>query len=336
MKKVKVTALSVVLGCALLANSASAASSNWYNTTSPYEKDKWWKPYAGNLTALKDSTYPIVRANLNFYWSQTQKNEMMRYISYYPTFDVRDSSKAGYSGYYIWTDLPDPKYDYEDDNSDSKNDELEVVSRDQWSIQANTFYNVNTSWNVINTNVNPANVAYASYSIAPLFPGGDYNTGYGSAEYLGGAYYGGLFSPAATTSDQTTSQSEINNQTISTSKINEQYNGIKTKQDLENFKTAAHEKLKSLSFKKNSNDARAKYIITLKKPIGAERLSKFTEKTNVQEVIGRGYKDGKIITIEDKISEIAKYLEDSEIFSVEIQTSDSVPQGLSWKLENVK
>ncbi|NQX71161.1 hypothetical protein HQN90_34070 [Paenibacillus alba] len=292
---------------------------------------------------------------------------MMRYISYYPTFDVRDSSKAGYSGYYIWTDLPDPKYDYEDDNSDSKNDELEVVSRDQWSIQANTFYNVNTSWNVINTNVNPANVAYASYSIAPLFPGGDYNTGYGSAEYLGGAYYGGLFSPAATSSDQTTSQSETNNQTISTSKINEKYNGIKTKQDLENFKTAAHEKLKSLSLNKNSNDARAKYIITLKKPIGAERLSKFTEKINVQEVIGRGYKDEKIITIgtkdtseqvfkdikkdnienfnfagiveisgEDKISEIAKYLEDSEIFSVEIQTSDSVPQGLSWKLENAK
>ncbi len=356
MKSKKKVLLSgaALLSICLSATSVLAASSTWSNSGS-YEKTLWWKPYSGTFKVTKDSTYPKITARIDFKYSTNQKNEMMRFISYYPTYDLRDESKSGFDGSFISTNLPDPKYDYEDDNSDGKDDELEAVSRDQWSISANTSYYVTSSFGVVNTMNDPRVSSYGSISVAPIYPGGDYNTVAGTAELLGVFKYSQL-SSALYVPDRESIVLDTENQT------DYEYKKIKTKNDLENYKDKVNKKVEK--FKSNDD---YQFVITLRNPMSIDSFNDLVSdynlevselyargidsednpvtigtKTIQQEVLDGIQKEGSynfkgIIEIEGtaKGKDLKKLLKNDNVFAVEVQTDDQEAFGLYWKKENL-
>ncbi len=343
-----------LLSFSLLASSAFAASSTWSNSGS-YEKMLWWKPYSGTFKVTKDSTYPKITARIDFKYSTNQKNEMMRFISYYPTYDFRDESKSGFDGSYISTNLPDPKYDYEDDNKDGKDDELEAISRDQWSISADTNYYVTSSFGVVNVTNDPKVSSYASISVAPTYPGGDYNTVAGTAEYLGAFKYTQLSSIKKKPNKKSLILESANQQ-------DSEYDKIKTLSDLENYKDKVNKKAEKL---KNADDYQ--FVITLRNPMSIDSFNDLVSdydldvselyargidknnnivtigtKTIKQEVLDRMKKDESfnfkgIIEMEGtaKGKDLKKLLKNDEVFAVEVKTEDQEAFGLYWKKENL-
>ncbi|PZE18996.1 hypothetical protein CBW46_020910 [Paenibacillus xerothermodurans] len=70
-------------------------------------------------------------------------------LSYYPTLEVKNDTKDYHiDGSWTWTNMPDPKYDYADDNDDGNDDEMEAISRRQDSMTTSR-YNVNIYWQVL-------------------------------------------------------------------------------------------------------------------------------------------------------------------------------------------
>ncbi|EJL45727.1 hypothetical protein PMI08_01612 [Brevibacillus sp. CF112] len=343
-----------LLSICLSATSVFAASSTWSDNGS-YEKTIWWKPYSGTFNVTKDSSYPKITARIDFKYSANQKSEMMRYISYYPTYDFRDESKNGFDGSFISTNFPDPKYDYEDDNGDGKDDELEAVSRDQWSISANTNYYVTSSFGVVNTTNDPKVSSYASISVAPIYPGGDYNTVAGTAELLGVFKYSQLSTPSSVSNREAL---VLNTEILA----DREYDKIKTKGDLENYKNNVNKRVER--FKSNDD---YQFVITLKNPMSIDSFYDLVSDYNleVSELYARGIDSEKnIVTIGTKTiqpevlesiqkeasysfkgiieiegtakgKDLKKIMKNDKVFAVEVQTEDQPAFGLYWKKETL-
>lgn len=351
------------------AGSAFAATSSWTNSSS----STFWKPSSGTFTAYKDPAgYPKIYANLSFQWSTAQKTEMMRLISYYPTVEVRDNSWGGYDGSFMSTNLPDPKYDYEDDShngsTDGKDEELEVVSRDQWSISANTNYSLETAWAVVDITSNPQIFAQGSLSNAPSFPGGDYNTVPGLWDNLGSGFQYSQLTTSPFAASQI-SETATNNATTQEfpaegKRTNPEYDAIKSKGALTNFKNKSHSAVDKLDDENRSN-----FIITFNKPIDEKTLQDLIKKYELDAtlVYGRGTNSSnETLTYGAKYSAtesleaaavetsgrtfvgyiqlegkgngktLKKLKEETNVFAVETDSDGNIPMGLYWKLERTK
>ncbi len=364
MKKSLLTTFGLsVIFTACLASTSSAAYTSWSNNTD----FTYWKPYWGSFVANKDATYPRINASLSFYWNSTQVQKLKQSISRYPTFDVRDHSQSSFSGTYISSTLPDPKYDYEDDNGDGRNEELEVVLRDHWSVTTQN-YSVQTVWAVNNTLNSPKLTSYSCVSDQPFYPGGDYNTVYGTSEFLAQLYWSDINIGYVSASDafaQNADSRQASNETLrvadDTSKVDHEYEILKSNTELQNYKMKVHQVLS------NANDEQSfDYIMTFNKPISLEKLRKFMNHLEVGELYAHGKNEtGDLVTIgTNKINftilnqlvtddsyqfngfteiegtasakELKKYLNDDDVFSVEIATEHLRPKGLGWKVATLK
>lgn len=88
-------------------------------------------------------------------------------------------------------------------------------------------------WTIWNTSNDPAVISYASLSVAPTFPGGDYNTVIGKVKYLGGIKWSNL--GGTTFASLSNSENhELDNLEPASSKRNVAYDNIKSKDDLNN------------------------------------------------------------------------------------------------------
>ncbi|MFS1519497.1 hypothetical protein V1503_24020 [Bacillus sp. SCS-151] len=275
-------AISTFLGLTLFSTSAFA----WSNSNN----NDYWFPYTGSFSVSKDissTTIPTIDADLNFKFNTSQANLIHANISYYPTFDVRDDSKGAFDGNFITTNLPDPKYDYEDDNDDGFDDELEVIVKSQWDVEANKSYYVDTGWIAYSEINDPALISYASVSVAPFFPGGDYNTVAGTSKYLGGVKWSqmstnkvSVLSPAKNNSRvdfNAVNNSESIMNFSSLKKQDSEYPEINSKDSLGKYKTKSHGLIKELK-----NNEEYSFVITLDQPISIEDFYDLSDSYDIE------------------------------------------------------
>ncbi|WP_380023781.1 hypothetical protein [Effusibacillus consociatus] len=80
--------------------------------------------------------------NLKFTQERIDRIKQAYVDGRYPGLDVKDTARANgqLNGSYQTSNYPNAKYDYEDDNEDGLIDELEMVSTDPRTMQANYDY----------------------------------------------------------------------------------------------------------------------------------------------------------------------------------------------------
>lgn len=347
----------------LFSGSVMAASTSWTNTGTN-EVDRYYKPSSGTMTSTKNPAgYPTVSSNLSFKFTTAQTNKIKQHQSFLITYDVRDNFKTNFHGYFISTTLPDPKYDYEDDNGDGRTDELEVVVKDNWGVEPNKTYTVDTGWEIKSSNGSPQLVSYASLSTLPFFPGGDYNTQPGTSEVLAGYKWNtDTRSIPDTTISKIAESKALNN--ITESKVlnnNEQYKQINSIQELDSYREAAHKKINEL----DQNES-IEFVLTFAQPISSSIFNSVLQdsKIDVDQWYARGYNvNNEVVTIgsnqtnentieriivessnsfegfteihgKAEVKTLKKLLENSNVYSIEPNVDKSIANGLSWKLEN--
>lgn len=368
-RKKFVTCLAVMaLSFTAFSTSAFAATKSWTNNT----LTNWDKPISGTFTAEKISSTQAYN-ELDFWWSASQV-EYMSWVANYPTFDFRDNGKSALdSGGGASSNLPDPKFDFEDDNSDGRVDEIEVVAVGKGEIRDLVDYNFYASWSKSGSS-NPYMIAYSSMSGSPLYPGGDFNTIPNSTDSLAGHYWNDLSTRSTLMLDQSyiptwdekrqiLNQIELQSNDSEEQVVSPAYKALKTADDIASYISQADSALSS------AVDQEYKYKITFNKPLTLEEVTSINEQNKLASSVfyARAFNDkGDRVTIalnglnEDVLNQIVenqnldfkgfieiegqassdelKKARDSEanIFSVEIGTDGIQPNGLYWKLENTR
>ncbi len=290
------------LGVALLSSSlilssqvlAAPSIKTWTNTT----LTNWDKPAGGKFTAEKINSNTAYN-QLDFWWAPSQvtymQDSMTRNL---PTFDFRDNGKSALtSGGGASTNLPDPKFDFEDDNGDGKTDEIEVVSRGKADIVGFADYQFYASWTRSGTS-NPYMIAYSSMSARPIWFGGDYNTIPGSADSLAGHYWNDLSTmsfrsaaPLTTLEQKQQLSSQIEEQLQASTKqlqsdlsyTSEQdrragaaYMSLESTNDIDQYVQKANETLESIP-----NEQLTEFAVTFNAPISFDEVNIVAEKYDV-------------------------------------------------------
>ncbi|MFS1518556.1 hypothetical protein V1503_19145 [Bacillus sp. SCS-151] len=355
--KLKTVATSTILGITLFASSAGA-----WNFGS--DESRGWLPYKGSGSAYKENGNVLV--DLSFYYTSSQVSYISDPKRGYPTIDVRDDDEGAFDGIGISTTLPDPKYDYEDDNKDGYNEELEVVSLDKKGFVAEKKYYVAQEWDVNTSSVNDnsALIAYAATSIQ-LLPSLDYNA-FDSAFIWSTRYSNVINNVAFSPMDFTALTSEKAVNISAASQLNDKflsdYSDIKTRKDLDEYKNKSHLKVKGLKNKEEYS-----FLVTLNQPTSIDDFFSLTDKNNIEvtEVLARGIDENKDkVTISTTKAEyevlqnfqekdayefkgiieikgvstgkdIKELLKDSNIYAIEIENEneDQKAFGLYWKHE---
>lgn len=363
MKKKFVATLSVVMLSSTLVfgSQAIAAPSvtTWTNTT----LTNWDKPISGSFTAEK-ITSSLAYNQLDFWWSSSQVTYMQDNMTKnLPTFDFRDDGKSYLdSGGGASTDLPDPKFDFEDDNNDGKVDEIEVVSRGKEDIVALADYQFYASWSKSGT-ANAYMIAYSSMSAKPIWIGGDYNTIPGSADSLAGHWWNSLstmssVSPPPLTlaqKEQLAAQydqqlevymasqgpEQASNAVEEHSKVSAAYLELKSANDLTQYVKQADQVLSSIPIKKATD-----FTITLNSPISFGEVSTLVNKYDLADSIfyARAHNaDGKRFTIaltelnQDTLDTILNHqnIEFSGFIEIEGKTNGEVLKSIKEKEANI-
>ncbi len=114
------------------------------HTVGVYEYGSYTCPGALNQEGnVRNIDVVSVRTTMN--WDATQAVNVKNYSSdgAYYTHDITDMSDR-LNGWCLWTNFPNPYYDWDDDDNDGKWDETEVVARDTAFPNANQYYSVNS------------------------------------------------------------------------------------------------------------------------------------------------------------------------------------------------
>ncbi|MEB5482253.1 hypothetical protein MKZ19_21610 [Shouchella clausii] len=317
MKKKFVATLSVaMLSSALVFGGQAIAApsvATWTNST----LTNWDKPISGSFTAEKISS-TLAYNQLDFWWSSSQvtymQDNMTRNL---PTFDFRDNGRSALdSGGGASTDLPDPKFDFEDDNGDGKIDEIEVVSRGKEDIVALADYQFYASWSKSGT-ANAYMIAYSSMSARLLFPGGDHNTIPGSTDSLAGHWWNDLStmsfaSPPPLTLAQKQQLAEQYDQQLETHMATRQLEQPNNSEEQDSKVSAAYLELKSANdltrYVQQADNALSAipsggvtdFTITLNSPVSFSEISTLADEYDLADSIfyARAHnEDGKRFTI---------------------------------------
>lgn len=362
MKRRIAATLSVMMFSSMLVFGSQAAAApsvkSWTNTTAT----NWDKPRSGTFTAEK-ITSTLAYNQLDFWWTTAQVNYMQDNMTKnVPTFDFRDDGKTNLdSGGGASTDLPDPKFDFEDDNGDGKIDEIEVVSRGKDEIEALVDYQFYASWEKSGT-ANAYMIAYSSMSARPIWFGGDYNTIPGSSDSLAGHWWNDLSTMSfgapqqlslaekeqlASEYDQqleaymATQQPEEANDMEPNSKVSDAYMKLKSVNDLTQYVKQTDKVLSAIP----SADI-TDFVITLNNPISFEEVSILSKEYELVDSVfyARAHnKDGKRFTIaltdlkEETLDTILNHqnLEFSGFIEIEGKASGEVLRSIKKNKSNV-
>ncbi len=370
-KKHIVVVLSVFCAVFLVYNVAFA--SIYGSTFQNYDDTNWDKPNNGSYIASHYLGNNYLSTGITFSLSGGQISAM-KLLNRYPTYDLKDDSKSGaLSGYGASTTLPSPKFDYEDDNGDGKNEEVEVVVQNKNLLAALTSYNFNTYFQIYNTTANPYLIAYSGQSIPPICGGCDYNNVPGFEDALGGVYMQTIYESGSAlanqldfASHQFTIKDNITSQNLQTAETNvnsnvRQFENIKSRADLNNYKLKLIEQIDKVEESKVYRT-----ITTLISPISIEDYSsmklpiqngityarandQFGNKVTLAKfngdeasVFNQIVNDEKltfqgIIQIDGELkgTDIKELINNKHVFTVEVGMEDYTPMGLYWTLEDL-
>lgn len=372
MRKKVLALCTTLLLTSVLSTTVFAASKTWEN----YTLTNWDKPISGTFEANKINNTTAYN-QLTFWWAPSQVDFMQDdYTLNLPSFEFKDNYNNDLSPVGVSTTLPDPKFDYDDDDSDGINDEIEVVSRDKESIQHTINYNFYATWSKSSSNTtNPYMIAYSAMSTNWTL-NGEHNDIIGSNDTLGGIRWNDMSLARSTVSpmnyDEKLSLIEKFEQSTPSftptvidapSENNQKYLEIDNKVKLEEYKLNTQQKVALL----NDTD-QFKAMITLENPISLKESVELIGSNNITptQVVGRAYNEkNETVTISLPVAtqealdnliqnqnltfvgfteiegsttgEKMKMLQESHnIYSIEIENNEQIPHGLYWKKEKLK
>lgn len=364
-----------VLGSGMLL-SGTALGGTYTTSFTNNDPLDWDRPSSGVFTGYHTAGSNDFNTHLSYMRFSAEKIANSKTLLRYHTFDFRDNYNSGFfQGYGAGTNLPDPKFDYEDNSGEGLVDEVEVVARGKDYIYPSTDYYFTAKWAKVPYGSSTGHtylISYASQSTPPTCGTCDYNNVPGSeGAALAGVNtynYWEFGSEAASTpnissnDDSTTESNSAPDNGDKKSQNNEEYDKIKNKDSLNEYKT------KALSIVNNANDeTEYDFIVTFNNPISLESAEKHFAKYNIQPSVLYGRAVGQngekvtlgkfsnapadffaafskennyefkgIIQVEGKASgaSIKEFKNNSDVFAVEVSTNDFVPMGLYWKVEN--
>lgn len=142
MKKTVTTTIAAVFfltsSITAFAQSGNIKSTSWF-----------FSPSSGTWTYTSDSTHVDLNLDDLSYKKSSIDEIKERYVDgLYPGFDIKDvdRDKSQLDSAFGSTNLPNPKYDHEDDNGDGYDDEVEVVSREPKDMKSTKDYYFHVSF----------------------------------------------------------------------------------------------------------------------------------------------------------------------------------------------
>ncbi|WP_248928624.1 hypothetical protein [Paenibacillus hamazuiensis] len=323
MKKFKVLSCAIATTlCLTMAPTAFAGTATKALSVNTDPSD-WDRPNAGNFVASYSAGDNYIYTALEgIYWSPAQIDNYEKAYGRYLTLDLKeDGTTHSLNGYSATTTLPDPKFDFEDDQEDEssttpgygRNEEVEVVSRGALSDW--TRYNYTANFRILNSSANPYLITYASQSIPPLYPGGDYNNVPGvntTGPALQGEYFNNFKTSNVSSSNSTKAAKTVgilsNKVEVDThskskkAKVSKAYDDITNRKQLEDYKKKHRDLLDKKTSKKDNRNQKVKeeFTVTFNTPVTAKKIKETISKHNLKAsvIYARGINNlGERVTI---------------------------------------
>lgn len=374
----------LALAMGMFSSTALANPEHWTNPSPWSGLYQWSKPYSGALQLIWTSTPGEFQAALvDMYYQPEQAIMWQSATDYHPTFDIKENGAAGHmdpTGF-ANSNLPDPKYDFEDGNFDGYEEEVEVVAKVPEDMSPfPQKYKFETYWTMINHNYNDYIIAYSALSNPPICGSCDYNNIPSSDYSLAGVWKNDILTSgtslvAPSEINQYNDESMNGNLNVQVQnkihgdnfkKTNTEYRNIKSKADLDIFKSNADRIFQETLESGTNNDVG--FTITFNKELSLTEFKEILGTSQFDDMIiySRSTdKDGNRFTqgmksLEDnilkhlesnsdltfkgfiqiegkgKLEELKKLKTQGTVYAIEIETEEYAPMGLYWKLESYK